>query len=101
VKLEIRNIFSYKSGKRNGKVFSFYENGRLKKEGTYSDDNPIGITKMYYENGNPKMESKIEDGKNLYYKEYYENGQLKQEVYYEGDEIRRKMYDISGQIINE
>ena len=94
----IRNLFSYKKGKRNGKAFSFYENGRLKMEGTYLENNPIGITKMYYENGNLMMESKIKDGKNIYYKEYYENGQMKQEVYYEGDEIRRKMYNINGQI---
>ena len=69
----IRNIFSYKGGKRNGKAYSFYENGELKKEGIYLDDNPIGITKMYYENGNLMMESKIVGGKNIYHKDYYES----------------------------
>jgi len=97
----IRNIFSYKDGKRNGKAYSFYKNGKLKKEGIYLDDNPIGITKMYYENGNLMMESKIVNGKNVYYKDYYENGQLKQEVYYKENEIIRNIYDINGQIIND
>jgi len=95
----IKNIFSYNNGKLNGKAFSFYENGKLKKEGIYLDDNPIGITKMYYENGKLMVEFKIENNKNVYYKDYYENGQLKQEVYYKGDEIIRTMYDINGRII--
>lgn len=90
---KIKNIFTYKNGKRNGKAFGFYESGKLKKEVIFLDDNPIGISKMYYENGNLMVESKIVDGKNIYYKEYYENGQLKQEVYYKGDEIIRKTYE--------
>lgn len=98
---KIRNIFTYKNGKRNGIAFGFYESGKLKKEGSYLDDNPVGITKMYYENGNLMVESKIVDGKNIYYKDYYENGQLKQEVYYKGDEIIRRTYDIHGEIIQE
>ena len=98
---KIRNVFTYKNGKRNGKAFGFYESGKLKKEGTYLDDNPIGITRMYYENGNLMVESKIVDGKNIYYRDYHENGQLRQEIYYKGDEIIRKTYDIHGQIIEE
>ncbi|MFC1825609.1 toxin-antitoxin system YwqK family antitoxin [Thermodesulfobacteriota bacterium] len=98
---KIRNIFAYQKGKRNGKAFSFYENGKLKKESIYLNDNPVGITKMYFENGNLKMVSKTENGKNVYYKDYHENGQLKQEVYYKSNKIIRKMYDVDGRIISD
>lgn len=96
---KIKNIFIYKNGKKNGKAFAFYENGKLKKEATYLDDNPTGVTKIYYENGRLMVESKIVNSKNIYYKDYYENGQLKQEIYYKGNEIIRKTYGINGEII--
>jgi antitoxin component YwqK of YwqJK toxin-antitoxin module len=98
---KVKNIFTYKNGKRNGKAFGYYESGRLKKEVTFLDDNPIGIEKMYYENGNLMVEAEIVDGKQVFYKEYYQNGQLKQEVYYEADKIIRKIYDINGRLIHD
>jgi antitoxin component YwqK of YwqJK toxin-antitoxin module len=95
-----KNILVFKNGKRNGKAIAFYESGRLKKTVTFKDDNPVGESKMYYENGNVMMESKTEDGKQVFYRDYYPNGQLKQEVYYKGDEIVRRMYDIHGKVID-
>ncbi len=95
----LKNIFNYTNGKRNGKALSFYESGRLRATAFYHNDNPIGITKRYYENGNLMVESKIENGKQVYYKDYYENGQLKQEIYYKGDNIIRREYDVHGRIV--
>jgi antitoxin component YwqK of YwqJK toxin-antitoxin module len=92
-----KNILIFKNGKRNGKAVGFYESGKLKKTVTFRNDNPVGETRMYYENGNLMMESRIENGKQVYYRDYYPNGQLKQEVYCKGDKIIRKMYDIDGQ----
>ena len=92
-----KNILIFKNGKRNGKAVGFYESGKLKKTVTFRDDNPVGETKMYYENGNLMMESRVENGKQVFYRDCYPNGQLKQEVYYEGDEIVRKMHDIDGE----
>jgi antitoxin component YwqK of YwqJK toxin-antitoxin module len=95
----IKNIFNYKDGKRNGKAFGFYKSGKLKAIGTYQDDNPIGSGKMYYENGIIMAEWEIVDGKEKFHKEYYENGQLKEEIYYKGDKIIKNVYDVHGNII--
>jgi len=95
---KIRNIFNYKDGRRNGRVFGYYKSGKLKAIGTYRGDNPIGIMRRYYESGNLMAEEEIVHGKPIYYKDYYENGQLKQEVYYKGDKIIRNVYDVDGRI---
>lgn len=97
----IRNIFNYKDGKRNGRAFGFYRSGKLRAIGTYREDNPIGIGRMYYENGNIMAEWEIVDGKEKFHKEYYENGQLKEEIYYKGDKIIRNSYDIHGHIVEK
>lgn len=98
---EVRNIFHYRDAKRNGKAFGFYKSGKLKATGTYRNDNPIGIGKMYYENGNMMAEWEIVDGQEKFHKEYYENGHLKEETYCKGDKIIRNVYDIHGNIIHK
>ena len=94
-----KNVLLFKEGKRNGNAIGFYESGKLKKIVTFKDDKPVGESKMYYENGNLLMESRIENGKQVFYRDYYPNGQLKQEVHEQGDKIIRKMYDAHGQIV--
>jgi antitoxin component YwqK of YwqJK toxin-antitoxin module len=95
----VKNVLNYRNGQRNGKAVSFYESGRLRAVVNYKDDNPVGVGRRYHENGNLMAESNMVDGKLKFHKEYYENGQMKEEVYYEGDNIIRKEYDIDGRVI--
>jgi antitoxin component YwqK of YwqJK toxin-antitoxin module len=95
----VKNVMNYRNGQRNGKAVSFYERGRLRAVVNYRDDNPVGVGRRYHENGNLMAESKTVDGKLEFHKEYYDNGQMKEEVYYEGDNIIRREYDIDGRII--
>lgn len=73
---QIRNILTFRDGKRNGPAIGFYESGKLRTEGTNRDGNPNGIGIVYYENGRVKAEWKIENRRELYHKEYDEEGRL-------------------------
>lgn len=58
---------------------SFYPNGKLKSEITYSDSLRDGTAKFYYENGNPKEERMYVNGRvEGTVKTYYENGKVKE-----------------------
>ncbi len=37
-----------------GKVTQYYENGKIKAEGTYKDNNPTGLFEYFYSTGTPK-----------------------------------------------
>lgn len=41
---------------REGKCIQYFENGSVKEEGTYEEDEPEGIHRHYFENGNPRKE---------------------------------------------
>jgi len=94
---------TYKSGKRNGETKTFYtdgsvekiinyvndvkegvtkefyyDNGKLKSEHTYADDKKEGKYKLYYDDGTLREEGRCENGNDIYRKEYYKNGQLKE-----------------------
>ncbi len=83
---KIRNVFIHSGGTRNGPALGLYLSGKMKLEVTYKDGYPSGIARRYYENGNLMVESKMINRKNIYYKEYFENGKLKEEVYHEKEE---------------
>ena len=72
----IRNLFIYKNGKRNGPALGLYQNQKMKAEGYYRDDCPIGVGKTYHENRKLKAEWKIEAGVEKYHIEYDKNGKL-------------------------
>ena len=60
-----------------GSYTSFYTNGQIKEQGTYSNNEPVGIWQYYFENGNPKMTGEIRDSQNYgAWKYYFENGNL-------------------------
>lgn len=82
---KIKNIFIHHDGKRNGPALGLYPSGNMKLEVIYKDDYPDGIGRRFFENGSLMVESKMVNRKNIYYKDYYENGQLKHEVYYKGN----------------
>lgn len=95
----IKNAMYYRNGKREGKATGYYQSGKIKIEAMYKNDNPVGISRSFYENGQLKSESKIDDGKKIFYKEYYRNGQLKKKVYYKNGQGISKTYDINGKLI--
>jgi antitoxin component YwqK of YwqJK toxin-antitoxin module len=96
---KVKNLIVTKHGRRNGPALGFYKSEKLKVEGVYKDDYPIGIGKIYYENGNLMADWEIVDGKEIWHKEYHENGQLKEEVLRKGNDVTRKEYDIHGQVL--
>jgi antitoxin component YwqK of YwqJK toxin-antitoxin module len=93
---KIKNIMHYKNGKREGKAIGFYQNGNIKILVTYKNDNPAGIIKTFYNTGQLRSESKIVDGEKVFYKEYYKNGKIKEEVYYKNGDGISKEYDANG-----
>jgi len=95
---KIRNFFIHCGGTRNGPALGLYLSGKMKLEATFKYGYPDGIQRIYYKNGNLMVESKMINRKNIYYKEYFENGKLKEEVSYKGDKIIRKTYDINGNL---
>jgi antitoxin component YwqK of YwqJK toxin-antitoxin module len=99
---KIKNVISYKDGKRNGRAIGFYKNGRIKVEAHYKNDDPTKLTRFYFEDGGLMSEVKYEGKQKVYYKEYHKNGNLKEEIYYLDDEAISKSYDIKGNpIVNQ
>ncbi len=98
------------SGKRQGKWFSFYENGNIQMEGSFKDDLKDGYFKEYSENGDLIRISKYSDGqlqpeaseiqKLEVQKEYYSNGNVKISAMFRNGipEGIRKEYDSAGRI---
>lgn len=82
----------------------FYENEKMKMEGSYTDQKRTGVWKAWYENGNLWSEGAFIDGKrDGVGKVYYEDGKLFIEGSYAAD---RKVgiwrfYDEKGNIIKE
>ena len=69
----------YKGGKKNGKIFSYYNNPKkqLEYEGEFIDDIKNGEWKTFYENGNHKFIGDYKNGeKHGLCKEYNEFGKL-------------------------
>ena len=77
-----------KSGKRQSSWKLFYDNGRVKAEGSYKNDIKIGKWKYYYDNGTLEQEGaydKIGSYTGIW-NWYYKNGKLRvKEEYFEGE----------------
>ena len=65
-------------GKKQGKWFKIYEGTKkIKYQGEFKDDIPVGKFVFYYENGNIKARnSYFNNGKDSYASTYHENGKL-------------------------
>ena len=70
---------NYLDGQREGvsKEF-FYDSGKVKNEYTYTNNVKSGKYKMYYDDGTLREEGRCDDGKEVYRKEYYKNGKVKE-----------------------
>ena len=69
---QLSKVYSYTKGKRNNEIKSFFKNGVLKFETKRVDG--VFISTHFYERGNMLSEQLLKNG---YYKEFYEDGELK------------------------
>ena len=66
----------------------YYENGQLKLEVNYKDGKEEGLWKGYYDNSQLRMEGNYKDGKQEgLWKGYYDNGQLRSEGNYKDGKL--------------
>ena len=63
----------FKNNLKNGKMEAFYKNGKLKIEIPYSRGIVDGIAKEYFESGKLAKEIHYKDGKEMFYKSYFDN----------------------------
>tara|TARA_Y100000590_G_scaffold61420_1_gene65605 strand:+ start:116 stop:400 length:285 start_codon:yes stop_codon:yes gene_type:complete len=54
----VREIKNYKNDQLDGKVVSFWSNGKIQAEGCYSDGRRLGVWKSYNKNGEVIIEEK-------------------------------------------
>lgn len=67
----------YKENKKfDGKIICYFKNGKISHFEEVLNGIPVGKFYSYYGNGILKFESKVENGKELYHKQYYENGKI-------------------------
>ena len=94
----------YENGKLNS-AKGYYENGNIKWESTsYKDRKLDGISRIYYDNGQLKMETNYKDGeKDGIEKGYQENGKIIAELNYKNDCLHgtSKFYDKNGNLEHE
>ena len=62
----------------SGPVFSLYENGRKKMDGTIKNGKGDGLVTWWYENGQKKYERTYKDEKLISKKEWNEDGSIKE-----------------------
>ena len=67
----------------SGQVFSLYDDGKKKEEGTYKNGKPDGLWKEWYENGQKKYEGSFKDGfRNGFWSYWNEEGEKTSEINY-------------------
>lgn len=86
--LKKEHKLNYSGTKKDGRCKEYYENGKLKSDIVYDDDEFEGDYLKYYENGQIKIKGKYkwtDNKKDGEWQEYYENGNLKfVRNYYQG-----------------
>ena len=63
----------FKNGLKNGKMEAFYESGKIKVEIPYNKGVVDGIAKEYFESGRLAKEIHYKNGKEMFYKSYFDN----------------------------
>ena len=74
----------FKNGLKNGKMEAFYESGKIKVEIPYNRGVVDGIAKEYFESGKLAKEIHYKDGKEMFYKSYFDNNKQEKEKYSNG-----------------
>ena len=74
----VEKIENYIGGQREGVSQEFfYDSGKLRAEYNYVNNVKEGKYKLYYDDGTLREEGRCEDGREVYRKEYYKNGKVK------------------------
>jgi uncharacterized protein len=81
-----------------GEYVERHQNGSLKMKVNYTDGNRDGLMYKYFENGKLKELWNYDKGKRKFVKKYFENGNLKTEWLYDGqgNEMSKAYYDKNG-----
>ena len=90
---------SFKNNLKNGKMEAFYKNGKLKIEIPYSRGIVDGIAKEYFESGKLAKEIHYKDGKEMFYKSYFDNDNKQEKEKYSNGYSKdnpNKYYAILG-----
>lgn len=87
----------YKNGKRDGSYKMWHTNGKIARDYIYKNGINTSL-KNYYENGQLKEEGR-RDEESVDTKVYYENGQLQGEMKLENGVLFMKEYDETGKVI--
>ena len=84
----------------SGKVFSLYDDGKIKNEGTLKDGKKDGLNTNWYENGQKWYELTNKDGEfDGLYTNWYENGKKRFEgTYKDGELISEKYWNEDGSV---
>ena len=88
---------NYKNGKEHGKFLTWNWGGDLVDEKNYKDGKLDGIQKSWHNNLKKFSEELYKEGKRIYGKYWYDNGQLREEYFSEKDKPNKEWYK-SGQI---
>jgi antitoxin component YwqK of YwqJK toxin-antitoxin module len=97
---QFKNEAVLKSGEPEGLVKKYYENGQLASEVIYKNGIAEGLSKMYSKSGQLEIEAVFKNGKfEGPTREYYANGQLKSERFYKDGKLEGfKDYDENGNL---
>lgn len=88
----------FKNSLKSGKMEAFYESGKIKVEIPYNRGVVDGIAKEYFESGRLAKEIHYKNGKEMFYKSYFDNNKQEKERYsngYSKDNLNR-YYAILG-----
>ncbi|MBP5369646.1 MAG: hypothetical protein J6Z01_14470 [Bacteroidales bacterium] len=97
----VKTRYTLKDGKRNGKAYSYSENGNLKGEFVYLNGVLSGAFKVYHPNGNVAVSGTLLNGeKNGLITEYDEYGDKESEIYYKNGKRDGKAtgYNSEGRV---
>lgn len=99
--LKSKGLYDVKGGKMG--YWKFYDrNGALEEEGEYINNDAIGIHSTYYSDGAIKSETTFSEGKkDGYFKSYFNNGKIEEEGWYKNNlaEGVWKRYQIDGKLL--
>jgi len=86
---QLKKEGTFKNGKEEGLYKEWHENGFLSSEGTWKEGNKVGLWKRWHENGQLESEITFTNGKimDAVIKGWYENGKLKMEGIIKNDEL--------------
>ena len=83
---QLKQSYSWKNGKKEGKWNSYYSNGAKKYEFDFKNGKKNGLVTQWYESGQKEYEKTYKDHKlNGLSTWWYKNGQKSGEVIYKGD----------------